>query len=137
MSHYWFLSDDCYISFRYARNLVEGHGLVYNPGERVEGFSNPLWVLLLACGHLLTAVDTPTLARLLGLSCRLTIERGDLLRQVTGLISQVQEENTEGQRITAEVTVVPALGLLTVHEPDVRFVDKSRRLKSLPRLLMG
>jgi len=45
--------DDAFISFRYARNLMEGHGLVYNIGERVEGYSNTLFVLLLAgCGRL-------------------------------------------------------------------------------------
>ena len=44
----WFLCDDAFISFRYARNLLEGHGLVYNPGEYVEGYSNFLWVLELA-----------------------------------------------------------------------------------------
>ena len=43
-----FLTDDAFISFRYARNLLEGHGLVWNPGERVEGYSNFLWVLELA-----------------------------------------------------------------------------------------
>lgn len=41
-------SDDAYISYRYARNLTAGEGLVFNPGERVEGFSNLLYVLLLA-----------------------------------------------------------------------------------------
>ena len=41
------VSDDAFISFRYARNLVDGLGLVYNAGERVEGFSNFLWTLLL------------------------------------------------------------------------------------------
>lgn len=40
-------SDDAYISYRYARNLAEGHGLVFNPGEPVEGYSNFLYVLLL------------------------------------------------------------------------------------------
>ncbi len=40
--------DDAYISYRYALNLVEGQGLVFNPGERVEGFSNLLWVLAAA-----------------------------------------------------------------------------------------
>jgi hypothetical protein len=44
--------DDAYVSFRYAENLVHGlvhgHGLVFNPGERVEGYSNFLWVLLAA-----------------------------------------------------------------------------------------
>jgi hypothetical protein len=38
--------DDAYISYRYAQNLAEGAGLVFNPGERVEGYSNFLWVLL-------------------------------------------------------------------------------------------
>ena len=44
----WFLTDDAFISFRYVRNLLEGHGLVFNPGERVEGYSNFLWTLELA-----------------------------------------------------------------------------------------
>ena len=44
----WYLTDDAFISFRYARNLLEGHGLVFNPGEYVEGYSNFLWVLELA-----------------------------------------------------------------------------------------
>jgi hypothetical protein len=40
--------DDSFISLRYAENLVAGHGLVYNPGERVEGYTTLLWTLLLA-----------------------------------------------------------------------------------------
>jgi len=40
-------SDDAYISYRYAQNLARGHGLVFTPGERVEGYSNLLYVLLL------------------------------------------------------------------------------------------
>ena len=44
----WFLTDDAFISFRYVRNLLEGNGLVFNVGERVEGYSNFLWVLELA-----------------------------------------------------------------------------------------
>jgi hypothetical protein len=39
--------DDAYISYRYALNLASGQGLVFNSGERVEGFSNLLYVLLL------------------------------------------------------------------------------------------
>jgi Dolichyl-phosphate-mannose-protein mannosyltransferase len=43
------LVDDAGISFAYARNLAAGHGLVAQPGVGpVEGFSNPLWTLLLA-----------------------------------------------------------------------------------------
>jgi hypothetical protein len=49
------MSDDAFVSFRYARNLVEGHGLVFNPGERVEGYTNPLWTLFVAMGMRLGA----------------------------------------------------------------------------------
>jgi hypothetical protein len=44
--HFGYVIDDAYISFRYARNLVRGAGLVYNPGDYVQGFSNPLYTLL-------------------------------------------------------------------------------------------
>lgn len=40
--------DDAFISFRYSENLALGNGLVFNLGERVEGFSNPSWTLLFA-----------------------------------------------------------------------------------------
>jgi hypothetical protein len=51
-----FVCDDAYISFRYARNLASGAGLVFNPGDApVEGYTNFLWVLLLAAGSALGA----------------------------------------------------------------------------------
>jgi len=40
--------DDTYITLRYARNWAEGSGPVFNPGERVEGYTNFLWMALLA-----------------------------------------------------------------------------------------
>lgn len=43
----WF-TDDAFISFRYANNLLLGNGLVYNVGENVQGYTNFLWILLLA-----------------------------------------------------------------------------------------
>ncbi len=52
----WFLCDDAYIGFRYVRNLVEGHGLVFNPGEYVEGYTNFLWLLELAALWALTGI---------------------------------------------------------------------------------
>ena len=47
---FWFLNDDAYISFRYAKNLVQGYGLRFNLGDHVpvEGYSNFLWVLIAA-----------------------------------------------------------------------------------------
>src|SRR2546426_2880173 len=41
-------SDDAFISYRYARNLFRGDGLVFNPGERVEGYSTLSYVLLMS-----------------------------------------------------------------------------------------
>jgi len=50
--HIWlyraFYIDDALISMRYVRQFVAGNGLVYNVGERVEGYSNFLWVMLAA-----------------------------------------------------------------------------------------
>jgi hypothetical protein len=48
---YWWLGDDAMISMKYARNLVNGVGLVWNPGERVEGYSNFLWTIYMALVH--------------------------------------------------------------------------------------
>src|SRR5437016_4516561 len=45
-----FVTDDAYISFRYARSLAERGELTFNPGERVEGYTNFLWTVLLAAG---------------------------------------------------------------------------------------
>lgn len=59
--------DDAYISYRYARNLVEGNGLVYNIGERVEGFTNLLWTLLVAAGMALGG-SAPLVAHALGVA---------------------------------------------------------------------
>ena len=50
---YYVLFDDAMISMRYAYNLAHGLGPVWNAGERVEGFTNPLWVGLMALVHLL------------------------------------------------------------------------------------
>ncbi len=60
-------TDDAYISYRYARNLSEGLGLVYNPGEYVEGMTNLLWTLLVAAGLLLHP-DARTVGHALGVA---------------------------------------------------------------------
>ena len=57
---YWWLADDAMISMRYARNLAEGLGLVWNAGERVEGYTNLLWTLFMALVHLTPLPDSKT-----------------------------------------------------------------------------
>lgn len=66
------LLDDALISFRYALNFVQGSGLVFNPGERVEGYTNFLWVMLLAGGMGL-GVDAIWLAKVGGIACGVAI----------------------------------------------------------------
>ncbi len=60
--------DDAFISYRYARNLVEGNGLVFNLNERVEGFTNLSWTLLIAAA-LGIGLPAERAAHLLGLLC--------------------------------------------------------------------
>ncbi len=60
-----FTIDDAYISFRYARNLVEGNGLVYNLGQAVEGYTNFSWTMLLA-GAMALGIDPHTTAKTVG-----------------------------------------------------------------------
>ena len=47
-SYFEFVNDDAFISFRYADNLVRHGELTYNPGERVEGYTNFLWTVTIA-----------------------------------------------------------------------------------------
>lgn len=58
--------DDAYITFRYARNIAEGAGFVYNVGERVLGTTTPLWSLALAFLYSLGLRDLPHFAVALG-----------------------------------------------------------------------
>ena len=60
--------DDAYITYRYADNVVAGDGPVFNPGERVEGYTSPLWLALLAGAHALGA-DLDHAAKALGALC--------------------------------------------------------------------
>ncbi|MGD8817258.1 MAG: hypothetical protein PVJ51_08720 [Acidobacteriota bacterium] len=62
-----FIQDDAFISFQYARNLAEGHGLTFNPGQRVEGYTNFLWTLMMAGGFAL-GVDPVAWSYVLGLT---------------------------------------------------------------------
>ena len=61
--------DDAFISFRYARNLVEGNGLVFNIGEQVEGYTNFLWTMIIAGLLWVLPLDAPDIALVLCLLC--------------------------------------------------------------------
>lgn len=61
------VADDGYITLRVARQLLDGHGPVYNVGERVEASTSTLWVYVLALGDLLLPMRLPRVAVFLGL----------------------------------------------------------------------
>jgi len=63
-----FTQDDAFITFRYAANYVDGNGLVFNAGERVEGYTNFLWLLFMTIGKLLT-FDLILFSKILGVIC--------------------------------------------------------------------
>ncbi|MBC7225117.1 MAG: hypothetical protein H5T59_12745, partial [Anaerolineae bacterium] len=65
-----FLVDDAYIGFRYIRQVVRGQGWVYNVGERVEGYSNFLWLVLLLPAAA-AGVDLVLAAKALGVAAGL------------------------------------------------------------------
>ncbi len=61
-------SEDAYITYRYARNLAQGHGLVWNVGEDpVEGSTEFLWAVLLAGSSRLSGQPVEQTARALNL----------------------------------------------------------------------
>jgi arabinofuranosyltransferase len=61
------VADESYVSFRYAQNLANGHGLVFNPGERVGGLGSSLWAILLSVAIRL-GIGAPHAAVFLGIS---------------------------------------------------------------------
>jgi hypothetical protein len=63
-----YMADDAFTTFRYASNLVEGHGFTYNPGEVCLGTSAPLFAILLAgAGSLVGVGAIPGVALALGI----------------------------------------------------------------------
>ena len=77
--------DDAFISFRYAEHFAAGDGLVYNLGQRVEGYTNFLWVVLLAGGSAV-GVDTLTWCKGLGfvLTLLCLVPAGRLALRISG-----------------------------------------------------
>jgi len=98
----WFYTvDDAFITFRYARNVVDGYGPVFNVGLRVEGFSSPLWLALLSLASI-SGLPIEAGAKLIGLLVAI------------GLLCYL------GRRVTAltPAAQVPLL-LLATHGPFV------------------
>ncbi|HVH98734.1 MAG TPA: hypothetical protein VM869_08490 [Enhygromyxa sp.] len=66
------MADDSLIVARYAERLIDGHGLTWTDGERVEGYSNLLWTVSVAAIGAL-GIDILDAARLLGVTCMASV----------------------------------------------------------------
>src|SRR6516162_6013646 len=62
------LSEDAYITYRVVDNFVHGYGLRWNPLERVQVYTHPLWVLSLLPLHWAVS-DIYVAGTLLSLAC--------------------------------------------------------------------
>ena len=49
------VGDDAYITFRVVDNFLNGYGLTFNPDERVQAYTHPLWMLLLSAAYAITS----------------------------------------------------------------------------------
>lgn len=72
LSFYHYLPDDTFITLRYARNVARGDGFAFNRGERIEGYSNFLWLIILVFAE---KIGLPLLvtSRVLSLLCSVAI----------------------------------------------------------------
>jgi len=103
--------DDAYISFRYAFNLTHGHGLVFNPGQRVEGESNPMWVLLLAAAHM-ADLPLPAASYVLGvLSLLATVGLTHVLSIRLGLSPLIASITTATVALSTDLVAGATMGL--------------------------
>ncbi len=66
-------TDDAFILFRYAARFISGHGLTFNPGEHVEGYSSPLWLLMVSGCAAIFPFPIPIVARCLGILCEIGV----------------------------------------------------------------
>ncbi len=73
-ARYYSLADDAMISMRYAWNLAHGAGLSWNPGERVEGYTNLLMVLAMSVPMLVMGKSAAVLCvQVAGIVCMLLV----------------------------------------------------------------
>jgi len=59
------MSDDAYVTLRTVDNILSGHGPIWNPGERVQAYTHPLWMIVLTIANVLSR-DPFVMTMLLG-----------------------------------------------------------------------
>ena len=124
-THQRFVVDDAYITLRYARHLADGAGAVWNAGERVEGYTSFLAVVLIASLHRLG----------------LDLLDGALMVNLAGFVLLVGAVFYYGFRISRGVARAPVVllpTLIVASSPAVVRVDpRTARRTALRRIRRG
>lgn len=116
--------DDGFISLRYAANLLGGRGLVFNPGEVVEGVTNLGWVVVVAAGGWLVPLGLPAVAKVVGTGC---------------LLGAVGLAGLSYRRLVPEAQAVElvALPVLLALSPELVYFSIAGMETGLAALLLG
>ena len=104
------IAEDAYITFRYVQNIADGNGPVFNPGERIEGYANFLWMIVVALPKAAFGADIETSAVVLGVLATLGAV---LLAHVTvnRVVARAAGEARPASGVAAAVLVAGAGGL--------------------------
>ncbi|MFD5091713.1 hypothetical protein ACFWMR_14000 [Amycolatopsis thailandensis] len=104
------IAEDAYITFRYAQNIADGNGPVFNTGERIEGYANFLWMIVIALPKAAFDADIETSAIVLGVLATLGAV---LLAHVTvnRVVERAAGEPRPAAGVAAAVLVAGAGGL--------------------------
>ena len=106
----WWLIDDAGISFAYAFNVANGHGLVAQPGALpVEGFSNPLLVMVMAALARLGVIDRGDLASVTDFVLVAKVVAVSLHAVVAAAVVSIVRSIAETRREPCGTRVVPAV----------------------------
>lgn len=86
------LFDDSMISMTYARNIAHGEGFTWFPGYApVEGYTNFLWVMIMAAVHLLPLPDGLTSLPIMLIGAGLLLAQNHLVWRITGHLAAGDE----------------------------------------------
>lgn len=105
---YFCLFDDAMISMRYAWNFSHGVGLVWNAGERVQGYTNLLMTLIMSLATLVFDKSAAALAiQILGVGFMLGIAYANM--KITEIVLVEDQENPQEALIKILAFLFPLL----------------------------
>ncbi len=86
---HFLLFDDAMVSMKYAKNVAEGNGLVWNASEkRVEGITNPAWTFLMVIPHIAGLPPSKTPLPIMILAVLLLTVNATLVYRITEMFTE-------------------------------------------------